>query len=81
MRRRLGVQLVRDVAAAHGLEPAAARAVVVAVLDAVREDLLRAADVLEEGDGALGVAARTLALRVAYAGDRAGGTLRVSRRR
>lgn len=80
MRRRLGLQLVRDVAAAHDLEPAAAREIVVAVLDAVREDLLQAADVLEEGDGSLGVAARTLALRVAYAGDRAAGKLSGPRR-
>ncbi len=44
------------------------------------QDLLQAADVLEEGDGSLGVAARTLALRVAYAGDRAAGRLSGPRR-
>lgn len=81
MRRPLGKALVREIASAHALEPAVAGAVVAAVLAAVREDLLQAADVLEEGDGSLGMAARTMALRVAYAGDRAGGTLRVSRRR
>ena len=77
MRRALGKALVREIASAHALEPAVAGAVVAAVLAAVREDLLQAADVLEEGDGSLGLAARTLALRVAYAGDRAAG--RISR--
>jgi hypothetical protein len=71
-RDTIGAWLPAMVAQRFGLPPAIARDVVAVVLEAVDDDLARAARALERGDPDLGVAARCWSVRIGYARGRIG---------
>jgi predicted metalloprotease len=69
-KRHIGPWLADDVATTFGLSGPVARAIVAHVLGHVVQDVQHLAEALDRGDPDLGMAARTLAVRLGYGSDR-----------
>jgi len=68
--KRIGTGLVDRIAMLGGLSDAIARAMIAEVLTEVQADLELAAGRIRDADNELGLAARTLVLRLEHAKDR-----------